>query len=205
MTNGERALIERVAAGDRAALEELLRDHLPRLKVWIRLRQGRVLSAQESASDVAQSICRDLLLNLGQFRYPGEGAFRAWLYATAARKIADRAEYWRAARRDPDRLMPSVADESEATQEAGAIEAFRSVCSPSEAAIGAETMAAIERAFARLSEPNREIVLLSRLAGLSHAEIGERLEIPPATARVRLFRALGALAEELRREGIAGA
>ncbi len=202
MTMDERELVERAVGGDSAAVEELLCRHMPRLRAWVRLRCGPALRAQESASDVVQSICRDVLRNLEQFRYPGEAAFRAWLYATAARKVADRAEYWRAARRDPARLEPLEGHVLSGNPNVAEQEAFRSVCSPSEAAMGLETMERIERAFARLPEPQREVILLSRLAGLSHAEIGERLDLPAATVRMRLFRALGDLADELRREGI---
>lgn len=200
----EERLVERAARGDASAVEELLHRHLPRLKAWVRMRCGPRLLAQESSSDVVQSICRDVLQNFDRFRYPGEAAFRAWLYATAARKVADRAEYWRAERRDPGRIVRPTPAEGDDAPDVGEADAFRSVCSPSAVAMGRETMEAIERAFARLGEPQREIILLARLAGLTHVQIAERLGIGAGAARMRLFRALGELAEALKEEGVDG-
>lgn len=200
MTASELELAERAARGDRAAVAELFERHLPALEAWVRLRRGPRLRAVESACDVLQSTCRDLLENLENFRFPSEGAFRAWLYRTAERKIADRAEYWNAERRDPARLVPppAVAGESTAPDAAQVFAVYASVCSPSELAMGNEARERFESAFARLADADREIILLARIAGLSHAEIGETLGIAPGTARMRLFRALGELSEVLR-------
>ena len=82
---------------------ELLALHLPALRAFVRLRLGPMLRAKESASDIVQSACRDVLENLHRFQYRGEAGFKAWLYKTALRKVADRAEFWRAAKRDPAR------------------------------------------------------------------------------------------------------
>ena len=76
-------------SGDRRAVQQLLERHLPSLRAYVRLRAGAVIPRHESGSDLVQSVCRDVLENLDRFRYPGEAAFRAWLYATALRKIAD--------------------------------------------------------------------------------------------------------------------
>ncbi len=199
MTASELELAERAAKGDSAAVAELLERHLPALHAWIRLRCGPKLRALESSSDVVQSTCRDVIENLDRFVFPSEAAFKAWLYKTAERKIADRAEYWNAERRDPARLVrphtPQDDGGSVAPRDLSAI--YATVCSPSEMAMGLEAQERIERAFQSLSDEHREVILLARLAGMSHAEIAESLSIAPGTARMRLFRALGELSERL--------
>ena len=157
-----------------------------------------------------QSVCRDVLENMGRFRYPGEAAFRAWLYATALRKIADRAEYWRAAKRDPGREVPldarGTATAPTATDDARLIEVYRaSFFSPSQAAMGREALARIEQAFEKLPEDYREVIVLSRVVGLSRTEIAERMGRTEASVRNLVSRALAELAEHLEGEAAAGA
>jgi RNA polymerase sigma-70 factor, ECF subfamily len=196
-------LVTAAAGGDTAAVQQLLQRHMPGLRAYVRLRAGATLRKHESSSDLVQSVCRDVLENMGRFRYPGEAAFRAWLYATALRKIADRAEYWKAAKRDPVREVrldgrggstsaPSSQDD------ARLIDVYRaSFFSPSQAAMGREALARIESAFEKLPEDYREVIVLSRVVGLSRAEIAERMGRTEASVRNLVSRALAELAEHL--------
>ena len=59
---------------------------------------------------------------------------------------------------------------------------------------------ALLAALARLSEPDRELLLLIAWDGLSPAEAATVLAVKPATARVRLSRARRRLTQELGRE-----
>ena len=186
-------LVQAAAGGDAEAVRALVEDHLPRL------RAGAKLRARESASDLVQSVCRDVLQNLDRFRYPGESAFRAWLYATAMRKIADRAEYWGAARRDPAREaapLPHAAHSG--ADEQRLFDVYRdSFASPSQEAMGREALARIEDAFERLPEDYREVIVLSRIVGLSRAEVAGQMQRTEASVRNLLSRALAELAEHL--------
>ena len=64
-------LVGRIAAGDGAAMEQLIAQHLPRLRAFVRLRLGPQLAAKESASDIVQSACRDVLARADQFQHGG--------------------------------------------------------------------------------------------------------------------------------------
>lgn len=199
MPADEPQLLARATQGDARAIEELLARHLPALRAFVRLRVGPALRARESASDIVQSACRDVLQDAGRWQYNGEAGFKAWLYATALRKIADRAEYWGAQKRAAAREVPLQG----AGSEDGLLEVYRSVASPSEEAAGREALARLEAAFDRLDDGEREIIVLARVVGLTHAQIGEQLGIAEAAARKRLFRALAALSVALG-EGGAG-
>ena len=204
------ALVTAAAGGDTGAVQQLLQRHLPGLRAYVRLRAGATLRKHESSSDLVQSVCRDVLENMGRFRYPGEAAFRAWLYATALRKIADRAEYWRAAMRDPARevrLTPGTLTTARpsATDDARLAEVYRaSFFSPSQAAMGREALARIESAFEKLPEDYREVIVLSRVVGLSRAEIAERMGRTEASVRNLVSRALAELAEHLDGSALGG-
>jgi RNA polymerase sigma-70 factor (ECF subfamily) len=56
---------------------------------------------------------------------------------------------------------------------------------------------AIRAAVARLGGDDREVLLLTAWEGLKPSEISRVLDIPPATVRTRLHRALGRLKTEL--------
>lgn len=186
----DEALIAKATSGDAAAVEQLLVRHLPGLRAYVRAKAGAELLALESSSDLAQSVCRDVLQNLGQFRYPGEGAFRKWLFTTAMRKIADRYQYYHAARRDVGR-QESVGGEERI------LEAWAGSFTPSRHAAAHEELARLERALHGLDAGKREVILLSRIVGLSHAEIAAELGKSEVAVRKQLSRALAELAERM--------
>jgi len=101
----------------------------------------------------------------------------AWLYAVARRRFADEAR--RLGREQ------SAAPAGEPSVEYG----------PSVAG-------AIAAALGRLEPDHRRVVMLKLLRGASFAEAGAELGVTPAAAKMRFVRALAALREELRKEGV---
>ncbi|HKE00326.1 MAG TPA: RNA polymerase sigma factor [Planctomycetota bacterium] len=192
----ERTLVEHASRGDRGAVEELLALHLPRLRAYVRLHAGPALLRRESDEDLVQSVCREALQGLDRFEYRGEAQFRGWLFTAAARKIANRHAYWHAEQRDAARLAPPRRA-TDASNDGELEQACRSLSTPSRKLVTAEEIARIEGALGGLSEERREIVLLSRVLGLSHREIAERTERSEAACRVLLSRALAELARAL--------
>lgn len=188
--SNSRHLVDAAQSGNLPALEELLVHHLPGLRAFIRLRAGALIRDRESASDLAQSVCREVLQNLDRFQYGGEAGFKHWLYATALRRIQKRHAYWKTLKRD-------VAREQAPPAEAGGdlfAAAYRSVSSPSKKVMGREDLDRIERAFDALAEGEREIITLTRLVGLSHDEVAKTLDKSVGATRVQLHRALAHLA-----------
>ena len=194
-------LLGRASQGDALAVDELLERHLPALRAFVRLRVGPALRARESASDIVQSACRDVLDQLDRFQWNGEAGFRAWLYATALRKVADRAEYWSAQKRDPAREVSLDRGGASGTDHAGLAGVYRTVVTPSLQAMGRETLRRLELAMDLLTDEQREVIVLSRIAGLSHAELAAHSGCTESTARQRVFRALAALAQRMGEPG----
>ena len=187
-------LFARAERGDRDAVDELLGRFLPGLRAYVRLRSGRLLRARESTTDLAQSACREVLGNLDRFEHGGEAGFRYWLYTTALRKIRKRAEYWQAEKRDAAKEVPLAANDD---SDRDLLDAYRSLSTPSQNAMAREELERVEAAFDGLADEDREVIVLARVVGLSHAEIGERLGKSEGAARVQLHRALGKLADLL--------
>ncbi len=188
-------LVQKASQGDAAAIGALLEQHLPRLQAFVRLRMGAELRAFESSADLVQSACREILQHLDRYQYQGENEFRRWLYTTALRKVRNRVRYLHAERRAAVRVQPP----SRATRSDGdPLERLtQTLSTPSNHAILHEEIERLEEAFATLPEHYREVITLSRIAGLSHREIAEHIGKSEVATRVLLFRALAALSKVL--------
>ncbi len=186
-------LVARASAGDRAAVEELLTAHLSRLRAFLHLRMGQALRARETTEDLVQSVCREALERLDGFEYRGEESFRHWLFQQAEHKVIDRARYHGRAKRSGAREVPLDA----ARAEAETLRGLESLFTPSRNAAAREELERLESAFASLSPEQREVVLLARIVGLSHAEIAARLGKTRAATWTMLSRALARLSSLL--------
>jgi RNA polymerase sigma-70 factor (ECF subfamily) len=196
MNEDSRELVDAASEGDVAAVEELIALHLPRLRAFIRLRAGAPLRARESASDLIQSTCREILENVDRFQYGGEANFRYWLFTTAQRKIADRLEYYKAAKRNVEREVPL---EARSKQDALLADCYSQIASPSEQAVANELRDRMEAAFGKLNAEQREVILLAKVVGLSRSEIAEKMGRSVGAIRMLLSRSLSLLASSLDR------
>lgn len=197
-------IVQSASAGDEVAIDVLLERHLPGVEAYVRLNAGRVLEARESQADIVQSVCREVLEGMDGVTYRGEAAFRAWLFRVAESKLIDRSRFWQRERRDHRREQrPRTAACGEVGQDR--FEALRaSLPSPSQHAIAREELERLERAFARLSEEHRRVVLMARVVGYSHREIARELERSEAATRMLLHRALARLGELMGEDEAAG-
>lgn len=168
--------------------------HVGALHAYVRLRLGRSLRAREESIDIAQSVLREALEDAHQFE-GGDDGLRAWLMKRAENKIRDRARFWRRDRRDAAREQARVRDDDEHV-----IEACRSLLTPSRVASAREDLDRVEQAFAALSEDHRRVILLARVAGLSHAEVARTMAKSEVATRALLSRAMAKLAILLERK-----
>lgn len=183
-----RDLVLAAQRGDAPALEALIDRHLPALRAFVRLRADAAFRARESCSDLVQTSCRQALQHLQDFEWRGEDSFRNWLFALTANKLLNRRQYHRAARRDPAREAAPIDDS------AALLAAYSAIVTPSQDVIAREFAERLEAAIDQLPASYREVLLLARVAGLSHAAIAERLGTTEAAARTRLTRARTRLA-----------
>jgi RNA polymerase sigma-70 factor (ECF subfamily) len=182
---------------DPTLLARLTAQHEGALRAFVRLHAGAFVRRHESVSDLVQTVLREIVQDRDGFEFRGEGQFRAWLYTTALRKLADRRKYLRAARRDPARVVPETADELDALGRS-----YAAMYTPSEQAVAREELECVERAFAKLPPGHREMILLVRIAGLSFEEVGAHVGRTPEAVRAAVSRGLARLSTLLRERGV---
>lgn len=164
-------LLERVAARDEAALGMLLRRYAGALLRYLQAHSHDAAAAEDALQETTLSIWK----SAGSFR--GETTVRAWLY-TIARHAMIKQKRGRSEPVDDGSLERLGADAGWGDERSGA---------RIEKALG-ERMC-IERAFARLSDEHREILLLVDGEELSLQETAEALGLSLSAVKSRLHRA----------------
>jgi RNA polymerase sigma-70 factor (ECF subfamily) len=188
-------LLDRAAAGDQDALDELFSKYLPVLRAFLRLRMSPALRVKESCSDLAQSTCREVLEHLDRFDHRGEAGFRQWLFTTAWRKVAKKYRYYGRDKRDVGLEQPAAAASDGGDEQLAQV--YQTLSTPSRQLMRNEQIERLEAAFERLPEHYREVITLSRVVGLSHKEVAASMGRTEGATRVLLHRALGELADVL--------
>ncbi len=142
----------------------------------------RMLSDTQSAEDASQETFFAAYRSIKSFR---GGAFRGWLLRIAANQCYDQLRQRQ--RRPADSLPdePLVVDASPR---------------PEEAALSAETIAALEHAIGQLPADQRLCVLLVDVQGLDYEEAAQAMDLNLGTVKSRLSRARAHLRELLRPE-----
>lgn len=180
-------LLAQGKSGSLVAVGELLERHLPGLRAFVRLRLGPTLRAVESESDLVQSVCVELLDDLGRFEYRGEAQFRHWLYTAVLNKICKRQRHYAARKRQPG-------GQRQEFDESLFVRSYEALSSPSHQAIQKEQVDLLERAFDLLPEHYREVLTLSRIVGLTQEETAAAMQCTVPAMRNLLSRALVKLA-----------
>ena len=184
MARGDRSasdqkLMARVRDGSVAAFQALYERHHRALFNFLL----RFLADRPTAEDLLQEAFLRVYIHRESYR--PTAAFRTWLF-TIARNLAfdhlRRSGTVRESAGEEDRVaaMPDPSPSPLRRVEAG------------------EDLRQLEAALRQLPPGQQEVLLLSRYAGLSHAEIAQLTERSPEAVRVALHRALSRLGDLLR-------
>lgn len=173
----DHALIERIAAGDQAALETLIyRYHAP-----VRGYLERLLSDRHKAEDLTQETFARLIRQAKRQQMPTE--VRAWIYRVATNLCRD---LWRSSAYQAEKLsrdqLPDRADDRPSV-----VEIFERQ----------EARQQILKVLDSLSEVQRHIVILRFYQDLKLQEIADTLEMPLGSVKSSLFHALRHLKKKL--------
>lgn len=189
----ESALIQRLRAGDTAALETLMSTHAPRL---YRLAYG-ITRNDADAEEVVQDVFLTLFRKIESFE--GRAALGSWLYRVTINAALIKHRGKRAA------LEVSLEDQLPTYTADGHREGDRSYlladwsATPEETLLTGEARKILERGLDRLPDHYRAVLVLRDIEELANEEVAEILGEAVPTVKSRLHRARMALREELTR------
>ncbi|MHB9106173.1 MAG: RNA polymerase sigma factor [Armatimonadota bacterium] len=173
----EEQLIAQARAGNTYAFDTLVADHAPQV-----YRQAlRMLGDTEEAEDILQETMIRAYRHLGRFR--GDAAFGTWLYAIAVRVCLARRQ---AAKRRPEQVP---LEEVRLTSGDTAEQVLRR-----------EAGDQVQRVLNALPPPDRLLMVLRFVEGLSHEEIARVMGWSVENSRTRLLRARRAFRERFEKD-----
>ena len=172
-------LLARYVNGDAQALDQLLERIRPRIVLWAAGRMSGALRQRHDAEDVAQETLAHVHRDIASFGGADLGRFLSWVYAIGLNVIRGLADREGAQKRQLPRPKPF------------------SQTSPSESARRQERRKAVTQALARLSDAEREAIVLRHIEERPVAELAELWGTTPGAVRVRVFRAKQALKRAL--------
>ena len=184
----EKAIIEKVLAGDSNAFGELVeayQDKVYNLAL-------RMCGNADDAFDLAQDAFFRAWRGLSGFQF--ESAFSTWLFRLTSNVCLD---WLRAKKRRPTVSLTTLDDEGEEVQ----MEIRDPGKSPEELLLAAEDRSALAKAMNELPVEFREILTLRAIDDLSYTEIAEILHLREGTVKSRLSRARLALRNKLLQNG----
>jgi len=164
-------LLQRCLAGDELAWEALVRTHQARVYGIAYAYTGDADDARDLAQEIFVRVFRKL------DTCPDPGCFLPWLIRVARNAAVDHLRRRKA--RPPARDIP--ADEMLTLAASGP--------SPEEELNAESRRRLVYRALQKLSEINREIILLKDIQGLALEEISAMLNVPLGTVKSRTNRA----------------
>ncbi len=188
-----RQLVALVKGGDASALDQLCRVYAERVRWMVRLRMGKELRRNLDSMDVVQDVLINALGGITDFTYENEGDFVRWLSRIAENALRDNWKRFHAEKRDIRKEIrlndrgPTTGGSSGGAP--GPIDAT----TPSVIMSRKEDLARLEQAIDELKPEYREVIVLTRIEGLSYQEVGNRLSKNSEAVRKLVFRAMSAL------------
>jgi RNA polymerase sigma-70 factor (ECF subfamily) len=167
-------LLNLVRRGDPAGATALFEKYSEALLRF----SDRMLSNRAEAEEITQEVFLKMITRVEQ--YDGRAAVSSWLYAIAANACRDRLRRSRRATVVP---LDAVA---EAPSKAEPVD---------HRVQERERRQAVRRALSRLSEEQREALVLARYHGMPYADIARTLQITEGAVKTRIFRAMETLKE----------
>ena len=179
--------------GDESALDQLCKVYGERVRWVVRLRMGGEIRSKLESMDLVQDALVYALKDLGNFTYKSEGDFLRWLSEIAENRLRDNIDKLHANKRDIrkevrlDSYRPTTGESF-----AGAVGPIDQT-TPSAIMSKREDLARLTKAMETLKPEYRQVIILTKIEGLSYKEIGDKLGKSTDAVRMLFTRAMAAL------------
>lgn len=190
-----RDLLRRWHAGEQAALGELVAQDGAWIAEHVHRRLGPRLRARVDTGDIVQHTLVEVLKAGPRFVVDDRGQLRALLARMVENVLRYHARHAQQQRRDVRREVPAVLPA--ASESVLFLSPAAAGAGPATQAAAAETRDWLRLALELLAPDDRDVIVWREYDELPFAEIGARLGIAEAHARVRFQRALPKLGRKL--------
>lgn len=179
--------------GDESALDQLCQVYSERVRWMMRLRMNKELRSKLESMDLVQDVIIHALRGLGDFKYKNEGDFIRWLSKIAQNALRDNLDKLHADKRNVRKELPLdgywSTTNSRFVRSPGPID----ITTPSMIMSRREDLAKLEKAIDMVKPEYKEVIVLTKIEGLSYREIGQRLSKSDDAVRMLLSRAMASL------------
>jgi RNA polymerase sigma-70 factor, ECF subfamily len=181
----EDRFIERLAARDERAFNELVEAYEQRVFRLL----FRMLGRRDEAEDMAQEVFVQVFKAIGTFR--GESKLGTWIYRIAVNLCKNRIKYLsRRHSGDEDELEPAA---ERAPLDGGKGVTLGETSQPDHMLEGLEVERIVKECITELDADFREVLVLRDVEDLTYEELCEVTGLPDGTVKSRLHRARGML------------
>ena len=186
-------LVALAKGGDDSALNQLCEVYGERVHWIVRLRMGKELRSKLESMDVVQDVLVSALKDLGDFTYRADGDFLRWLSKVAENRLRDNIDKLHAGKRDIrkevrlDNHGPTTEDRLFAVR--GPID----TATPSVIMSRKEELDELAKAMDELKPEYKEVIVLTKIEGLSYKEIAGKLGKSDEAVRKLVSRAMAVL------------
>ena len=190
--------MQRAGAGDRDALTQVFARCEPRLRRLLSLRAGPGVLRGNDLDDLVQEALLEATRSFDAYVYQGPDSFFRWLAQVAMNRLQNLRRTAGAQKRRGNELPIEPLG---STIVPGRVDPAAVGPGPRTLTAGSEAQDRIDRAMAQLSDVDREVIALSRVNGLSLAEVAERMGRTRNAVALLLSRALRKLRGLLDEDG----
>ena len=192
-------LVALAKEGDTSALNHLYMVYAERVRWMVRFRMNKELRSKLESMDIVQETLVHALNGLEGFTYKNEGDFVRWLSKIAENELRANLRKLHADKRD---IRKNVRlDDNRSTTGGGytGIHAPVDVTTPSVILSKRDELVRLEKAIDELKPEYRQVIILTKIDGLSYNEMGQRLGKSDEAVRKLVSRAMAELTVAFKR------
>jgi RNA polymerase sigma-70 factor (ECF subfamily) len=192
-------LVALAKEGDPSALNHLYSVYAERVRWMVRFRMNKELRSKLESMDIVQDTLIHALNGLEGFTYKNEGDFVRWLSKIAENELRGNLRKLHADKRDIRKDVRLNENRSRAEGGYTGIPAPMDATTPSVILSKRNELARLEKAIDELKPEYREVIILTKIDGLSYNEMGQRLGKSDEAIRKLVSRAMAELTVAFKR------
>jgi RNA polymerase sigma-70 factor (ECF subfamily) len=191
-------LVVLAKTGDKSAINQLYSIYAERVRWMVRFRMGKELRSKLESMDIVQDTLINAFNGIDGFSYKNEGDFVRWLSKIAENELRGNLKKLHADKRDIRKEVRP--DNNRPASEGGYVRAHEPIqaTTPSMILSKKEDLDKLEKAIDELNPEYREVIVLTKIEGLSYRDIGQKLGKSKDAVRMLATRAMVALAAAFR-------